>query len=66
MTRVEELELAVAALPEKEYDQFRCWFLERDWEKWDREIEADAQAGKLDFLMQEALLGQRENRLREL
>ncbi len=42
MTRVEELELAVAALPEEEYDQFRCWFLERDWERWDRQIEADA------------------------
>ena len=66
MTRVEELELAVAALPETEYDQFRCWFLERDWDKWDRQIEADAQAGKLDFLIQEALQGKRENRLREL
>ena len=62
MTRVEELELAVTALPEEEYDRFRCWFLERDWEKWDRQIEADAAAGRLDFLVQEAVQAKRENR----
>ena len=66
MTRVEELELAVEALPEDEYHQFRSWFLERDWEKWDRQLEADVQTGKLNFLIQEALDGKRENRLREL
>jgi hypothetical protein len=66
MTRLEELEQAVAALPEQEYDQFRCWFLERDWEKWDRQIEADAKAGKLDFLIQEAFKAKRESRLKDL
>ena len=66
MTRLEELERAVAALPEQEYDQFRCWFLERDWEKWDRQIESDAKAGKLDFLIHEAFKAKRENRLRDL
>ena len=66
MTRVEELELAVAALPEEEYDRFRGWFMERDWEKWDRQIEADAEAGRLDFLVQEAVEAKRENRLRDL
>lgn len=66
MTRLDELKRAVADLPEQEYDQFRCWFLERDWEKWDRQIEADAKAGKLDFLIQEAFQAKRENRLRDL
>lgn len=66
MTRVEELELAVAALPEEEYDQFRRWFIERDWEKWDGQIEADAKAGKLDFFVQEAFKAKREKRLRDL
>ena len=54
MTRLEELELAIQSLPENEYSQFRRWFLERDWEKWDREIEADSTSGKLDFLVKEA------------
>ena len=54
MTKVEDIEMAVSALPENEYAQFRRWFLERDWEKWDRQIEADSASGKLDFLTREA------------
>ena len=54
MTRLEELALAIESLPENEYSQFRRWFLERDWEKWDRQIEADSTSGKLDFLTKEA------------
>ena len=55
MTKVEELEKVVLSLPKKEYNEFRQWFLERDWEEWDREIEEDIKAGKLDFLVQEAI-----------
>ena len=54
MTGLEEIEMAVEALPEKEYSRFRQWFLERDWERWDRQIEADSASGKLDFLIREA------------
>jgi hypothetical protein len=54
MTRLEEIERAVEALPEKDYSLFREWFLERDWEMWDRQIEADSASGKLDFLIEEA------------
>lgn len=54
MASLKELEMAVESLPEKEYSQFRQWFLERDWERWDREIEADSASGKLDFLIREA------------
>ena len=42
MTTVEELEMAVDALTQEEYSRFRRWSLDRDWEKWDREIEEDA------------------------
>jgi len=66
MTRIEQLEMAVTSLPEEEYVQFRRWFLERDWEKWDREIEADSMAGKLDFLLHEAADGKKNSRLRDL
>ena len=54
MTKLEELARAIESLPENEYGQFRRWFLERDWEKWDREIEADSTSGKLDLLVKEA------------
>ena len=66
MTRIEELERAVTSLPEEEYSQFRRWFLDRDWEKWDREIEADAASGKLDFLRQEAAEAKKNNQLKDL
>jgi len=66
MTRLEELEEKVASLPEGEYGEFRRWFLDRDWENWDREIEADWNAGKLDFLVKEAVEAKKGSRLRDL
>lgn len=66
MTTVEELEMAVDALTRDEYSRFRRWFFDRDWEKWDREIEKDAEAGRLDFLVHEAADAQRGNKLRDL
>ncbi len=63
MTKIEELEKAVTSLPEEEYSQFRRWFLDRDWAEWDREIEADAAGGKLDFLRQEAAGAKRNHQL---
>jgi hypothetical protein len=53
MSNLNDIEMAVSALPEGDYVQFRRWFLELDWEKWDRQIEADTASGKLDFLIRE-------------
>jgi hypothetical protein len=64
--RLADLENAVEHLTEPEYDKFRRWFLERDWQAWDREIEADSASGKLDFLVQEARDAKRTGRLRDL
>jgi hypothetical protein len=66
MTKLEELEKAIAGLQEDDYRQFRRWFLERDWERWDREIIEDSRGGKLDFLVKEALDAKRDNKLRDL
>jgi len=66
MSRVEELQTAIAALAPEEYARLRQWFAERDWEQWDRQIEEDAQAGKLDFLIEEAMAEKAQGRLREL
>jgi hypothetical protein len=55
MTRVEQLEQDIASLPANEYRQLRDWIIERDWAQWDKQIEADAASGKLDFLVEEAL-----------
>jgi hypothetical protein len=66
MANLEELERAIANLREEDYRQFRRWFLERDWERWDRQIIEDTRAGKLDFLVKEALDAKEENKLRDL
>jgi len=66
MTKVEELERAVAALTAEEYREFRRWFLESDWVKWDQQIGEDSRVGKLDFLVREALEAKKEGKLQEL
>lgn len=66
MVCLEELEKTIASLPDEEYRQFRHWFLERDWERWDRQIIEDARSGRLSFLLKEALDAKKENKLRDL
>ena len=66
MTKIEEIQAAVESLPESEYAKFRQWFSERDWEKWDKQIELDSESGKLDFLVKEALAEKSRGKLREL
>jgi len=39
---------------------------EQDWERWDREIEEDSRAGRLDFLVEEALDAKQKGTLQEL
>jgi hypothetical protein len=48
-------EKAVTQLSGDELAQFRQWFAEYDGDRWDAQIEADAETGKLDELAREAL-----------
>ena len=66
MTTLEEIQLAIAQLSPEELAQFRKWFLEWEAEAWDKELEADEQAGKLDFLAQEALQDYRAGHVHKL
>jgi hypothetical protein len=51
---VQELEKAVAKLSKQELAEFRAWFQQFDMDAWDRQIERDVKAGKLDKLMEKA------------
>jgi hypothetical protein len=62
MTRVEVIEHEIKKLSPDEFAQLRDWFLEKDWEEWDRQIEADSAAGKLDQLFEDALKDHREGK----
>ena len=66
MSKVSKIKAAIEALGEEEYSQLRHWFSERDWEKWDRQIESDSESGKLDFLLKEALNEKAKGKLRDL
>jgi hypothetical protein len=66
MTGIDEIKNAVVSLPVNEYRKFRDWFLERDWKEWDKQIEADSESGKLDFLVKEAMDEKSRGNLREL
>ncbi len=50
MITVHEVETAVRHLTPEELASFRNWFLAYDAEQWDRQIEADVRAGRLDAL----------------
>jgi len=66
MLKVEEIQAAIESLSEDEYVRLRRWFSERDWQKWDRQIEADSEAGKLEFLIKEAWEEKAKGELKEL
>ncbi len=66
MTRVQEIQAAIESLSREEYVHLRQWFSERDWEQWDKQIEADSEAGKLDFLIKEAFGEKAKGHLKEL
>ena len=55
MLQVKDIQTAIENLPQTEYARLRQWFAARDWAEWDKQIAADAEAGKLDFLIKEAL-----------
>ena len=66
MGAVEKLELLVKGLSPEELAKFREWFAEFDSQLWDRQIEADAAAGKLDRLIDESMAEHRANKSRPL
>ena len=65
MTAIHELETAVKQLSEDEFVTFRAWFVEYDAQLWDRQLESDVQAGRLEWLADEARQDLREGRCSE-
>ena len=55
MSKIEQLEEQIQALSPEELAQFRAWFVEFDWQMWDRQLEDDVASGKLDALAEKAL-----------
>ncbi len=66
MTEVEKLEKKIEGLSPEELAKFRSWFVEFDARAWDRQIEADSKAGKLDRLANSALADYKSGRSKEI
>ncbi len=66
MANVEALEREVEKLSPEELAAFREWFLEHDWQAWDRQIESDSAEGRLDRFAAEALAEFERGETREI
>jgi len=66
MAKVDELKTEIERLPQEEFAELVRWLSEKGWERWDKEIEADSESGKLDFLMREALEEKAKGTLKDL
>ena len=65
MSRVEEIERAIQELSHDEFAQVARRVYAIEQEPWDAELDRDACAGKLDFLIAEAREDRRHGRLRD-
>jgi len=54
MSKLERIEQDVASLSKEELAAFAKWFEEWRADQWDRQIEEDAKAGRLDELVAQA------------
>lgn len=66
MTQVELIERHIAELDDASFTKLRQWFVEFDQARWDKRIEADSQSGKLDFLINTALVEQQAGNTSDL
>lgn len=55
MISIRDIEQAVSELPPADLAAFREWFAEYDSARWDEQFERDANNGRLDALVGEAI-----------
>ncbi|PON12219.1 hypothetical protein C2W62_40760 [Candidatus Entotheonella serta] len=63
---VKEIEQAVAELNKDQLAEFCAWYEKFDSEAWDRQIEEDVAAGKLDTLADAAIADHKAGRTKKL
>ncbi len=63
---VKEIEKAIEKLSEDDLSELREWFYKLDNEVWDKQIESDVKAGKLDRLAEKAISDYRAGKCKEL
>ena len=66
MSELEQLEQQVLQLSPEDLAKFRAWFIELDHQLWDKQIEGDVAAGKLDRLIAEVRAEFKAGKAREI
>ena len=65
MMQLEQLETEIEMLPDEDFVRLRQWFAEKDWERWDQQLEFDVALGKLDFLIDKAMTAKQQKPLQK-
>ena len=66
MTKLEKIEQDIASLTPGEVAKLARWFAEYQADVWDKQIEDDASAGRLDNLADQALASHHAGKTRPL
>ncbi|MGL5033557.1 MAG: hypothetical protein ACRC6M_07125 [Microcystaceae cyanobacterium] len=66
MVNVQMLEQQIAELDSDSLAKLRDWFVEFDQLRWEKQIEADSNSGKLDFLINAGLAEYQAGEVRDL
>lgn len=66
MIQVELLKQHIVELDDDSFSKLRDWLIEFDQTRWDKKLEADSNAGKLDFLINEALAEHQAGKTKDL
>lgn len=66
MTTVQLIEDQIQRLDSQSFAAFRNWFIEYEHTRWEGQIASDSEAGKLDFLIDEALAEHRAGKTKPL
>ncbi|AFZ53745.1 hypothetical protein [Cyanobacterium aponinum] len=66
MTKLQLIQAEIETLTSDDFTYLKNWINELDTQQWEKQIEQDSNDGKLDFLIEEALLEKTKNQLQEL
>jgi len=66
MAKLDELKADIERLPSEDFAELFRWLSEKEWQSWDKQIEADSEAGRLDFLVREARAEKARGTLKDL
>jgi len=66
MSTIDQIKAQIERLPEGDIAEIFRWLSAKDWERWDRQVEADSEAGRLDFLIREAQQEKSQGKLKDL